>query len=142
MTKHTSLLAELHTFQKTYNTFKLVLKTFQSFLISQLTHFKVQSFVFFSFHITSLSPEISFLTMGCNYPIFEALPQFYRSYSYLVSCSKTPNSLCPDRSLHSISLQSNSSSSQTPTHISSVSFSKGQNHRIFHFYQCFVPTTQ
>ena len=66
--------------------------------------------------------------MGCNYPIFEALPQFYRSYSYLVSCSKTPNSFCPDRSLHSISLQSNSSSSQIPTHISSISFSKGQNH--------------
>ena len=66
--------------------------------------------------------------MGCNYPIFEALPQFYRAYSYLVSCSKTPNSFCPDRSLQSISLQSNSSSSQTPTHISSVSFSKGQNH--------------
>lgn len=70
------------------------------------------------------------------------LPQTYISYSDLISYSRTPNSCHPDIIVHSISLKPNQSFSQTPAHISSISFSKDQNHRIFHLYQCLVPTIQ
>lgn len=96
------------------------------------TQAKVQALIFSSFLIICWPSEIPSIIMGFNYLFYENLSQFYMPCSVLISWCRNPISFCPKiHNSHSISLNPKFSFPQTQlTHINSMPFSKGQNHRI------------